>query len=504
MSFRARWLMVLAVVVSLGVYVAGDLAGRHHGFLALLALPVVLGAIAYGARGGVAVGLLASMLGAVWWAQHGEPGGYGAAVVRVVTCLLIGVLLGRFVDSREGLRERTARHDSLSLDLVATTSDDGVFLDVNPAFTRVLGYAPAEIVGKSFLAFVHPDDRDRTLALIAAQNETDQSISGFSNRYRCRDGSYRWLDWASHAIPRSRELLAVGRDITERKALEEVDHQHTHLLEQAVLARTEELRRRNEDLDEARRETLHRLALAAEYRDDDTQQHARRIGNSAAMLAQALGLSARAVEVLRDAAPLHDVGKIAVSDSVLLKPGPLTKAEFDYIKQHTGKGSEILSGSHSIVLQTAEEIALSHHEWWDGSGYPRGLSGRQIPLNARIVAVADVYDALTHKRPYKTAWHIREAVREMHRLSGTQFDPDIIVAFKTLDPAKLAQALPAADTPTQPPDTAPTRRRHAEGDETRATDPPSEVRPSVAKQTQVSAAREPTSLRRLSGCPRSS
>ena len=448
MSFGARWLMVLAVVLSVAIYVASDLTGRQHQLLALLALPVVLGAVAYGARGGVAVALLASTLGVISWAQHGQPGGYGAVVAKVVTCLLIGVLLGRFVDSRERLRERTARHDSLSLDLVATTSDDGVFLDVNPAFTRVLGYAPAEIVGESFLTFVHPEDRDRTLALIAAQNETDQSIFGFSNRYRCRDGSYRWLEWSSHAIPRSRELLAVGRDISERKALEEVDHQHTDLLEQAVLARTEEL-------DEARRETLHRLALAAEYRDDDTQQHARRIGNSAAMLAEALGLSARETEVLRDAAPLHDVGKIAVSDSVLLKPGRLTRAEFEYMKQHTEKGSEILSGSHSIVLQAAEEIALSHHEWWDGTGYPRGLTGKEIPLNARIVAVADVYDALTHKRPYKTAWHIHKAVREMHQLSGSQFDPGIIDAFNTLDPSKLAQAHPADDTPTQPPDTAP-------------------------------------------------
>jgi len=196
------------------------------------------------------------------------------------------------------------------------------------------------------------------------------------------------------------------------------------LLEEKVGERTREL-------EEAQTETLQRLALAAEYRDDDTGMHTRRVGHVAAILAAGLNLPPERVALIQQAAPLHDVGKIGISDSILLKPGKLTSEEFATMKNHTTIGAGILSGSRSPLLQLAEEIALAHHEKWDGSGY-MGLAGDKIPLAGRIVAVADVFDALTHERPYKKAWPVEEAVAEIQAQSGRHFDPAIIEVFLSL------------------------------------------------------------------------
>src|SRR5207302_8822188 len=140
-------------------------------------------------------------------------------------------------------------------------------------------------------------------------------------------------------------------------------------------------------------------------------------------------------ELIYKAAPLHDVGKLAIPEALLLKPGRLTRAEFEQVKRHTTTGADILAGSPSAVIRVAEEIARTHHEWWDGSGYPAGLAGEEIPLAGRIVALADVFDALTHARPYKHAWPIAKSVAEIERLAGRQFDPRLVVAFLALDPA---------------------------------------------------------------------
>jgi hypothetical protein len=192
-----------------------------------------------------------------------------------------------------------------------------------------------------------------------------------------------------------------------------------------------------QELEQARLETLQRLALAAEYRDDQTQEHTERVARTAALLAERLGLAEAEVSLLQQAAPLHDIGKLAVSDALLLKPGKLTGEEFEQVKKHPAAGAAILSGSTYDVLCLAEEIALTHHEWWDGSGYPAGLSGEAIPLSGRIVALADVFDALTHPRPYKQAWLLADAVAEIERLQGSQFDPAVVDAFRGLDPVAL-------------------------------------------------------------------
>jgi putative nucleotidyltransferase with HDIG domain len=197
-----------------------------------------------------------------------------------------------------------------------------------------------------------------------------------------------------------------------------------------------------EQLRDSQVETLRRLALVAEYRDDNTYQHTERVARTTYLLAQRLGLSHEDAAVLRQAAPLHDVGKLAVPDAVLLKPGRLTSAEYEQIKRHTAVGSAILAGSNFVVLRNGEEIARSHHEAWDGGGYPAGLARETIPLSGRIVALADVFDALTHARCYKPAWDTDRAMSEIARLRGRQFDPDVVDAFVDLDPASLID-LPA-------------------------------------------------------------
>ncbi|MEO8688660.1 MAG: HD domain-containing phosphohydrolase [Solirubrobacteraceae bacterium] len=222
------------------------------------------------------------------------------------------------------------------------------------------------------------------------------------------------------AVRRLRELL--DRSALERRARE---------LESALAALTVGRRR---DLDTLRVEMLQRLALAAEYRDDNTREHTERVAALAARLGQRLGLSELAVTHIRHAAPLHDVGKIAIPDSILLKPGRLSAAEFEVVKTHAEAGARVLAEADSELLEVAESIARSHHERWDGGGYPDALAGRDIPLVGRLVHVADVFDVLVHERPYKDAFSVEDAAEEITGGAGSQFDPEVIEAFTDLGP----------------------------------------------------------------------
>ncbi|CAN5902344.1 two-component system response regulator [soil metagenome] len=182
------------------------------------------------------------------------------------------------------------------------------------------------------------------------------------------------------------------------------------------------------------REVIYRLSRASEYRDPETGAHIERMAHYSVMIAKNLGLPELEQELILDAAPMHDVGKMGIPDHILLKPGRLTDDEMLIMRQHAAIGAEILGNSASSLLQAAAEIALTHHEKFDGSGYPNGLSGDQIPLYGRIVAVADVFDALTSARPYKLAWDLDSAVKFIQDASGSHFDPLCVEAFfKTWD-----------------------------------------------------------------------
>lgn len=218
------------------------------------------------------------------------------------------------------------------------------------------------------------------------------------------------------------EVLLRVKNLLETQTL------HRRLEYQNRILR-ERVRDRTHDLDEGRIETVERLALTVEFRDDDTGRHTQRVGEMSALLAKALDCTGDQVELMRYAAPLHDAGKIAIADAILLKPGKLTADEYKTMTTHTSVGAGILGHSKSTLLQLAAEIALSHHECWDGTGYPLGRRGDAIPLSGRIVTVADVFDALTHARPYKPAWPASEAIREVRRLSGSKFDPRVVQAF---------------------------------------------------------------------------
>ena len=232
------------------------------------------------------------------------------------------------------------------------------------------------------------------------------------------------------------ELQVRTESLLKMKAAQDAVKNHQSDLEHIVASRTADLQNAmnevvlgRQQIYEAQLDTIHRLALAAEHRDEHTASHIHRVSHYCGLLAWALDLSADETEHLQQGSIMHDVGKIGVPDSILLKEGRLSNAEREVMQQHTIIGADILRGSSSKLLQIGEIIALTHHERWDGTGYPQGLKGEQIPLHGRICAVADVYDALTSQRPYKKAFARHEARQILCQGYGTHFDPQILDLF---------------------------------------------------------------------------
>jgi len=215
-------------------------------------------------------------------------------------------------------------------------------------------------------------------------------------------------------------------------------------LEREIEGRTSDLKRALSELEIAQAETVRRLSMAVEFRDEDTGAHIERIGRFSTLLAEHIGMPADFCERLGHAAPLHDVGKVAIPDAILLKPGPLTTEERAIVETHAEEGHRLVRGSSSSILDMAATIALSHQEKWDGSGYPRGLRGESIPIEGRIVAVADVFDALTSDRVYRKAFSIEDAVQMMREQRGRHFDPVLLDAFMEV----LGKTGPDAREPT--------------------------------------------------------
>lgn len=241
--------------------------------------------------------------------------------------------------------------------------------------------------------------------------------------------------WVSSSVTRHLDRLVKQAEeystgnfkghLDEKKGAEEI-----RKLSKAFNVMGQEIARRIHELKEAQKEIVLHLCKAAEYRDPDTGQHIWRMSQYCAVLARACGMSQEEWDLFLHASPMHDIGKIGISDTILLKPGRLDDKEYKVMKTHTTIGDGILSDGKSQLLKIAQIVAHFHHEKWDGSGYPHGLKGEEIPLLARIACIADVFDALTMKRPYKEAWTVEEAVREIESQSGKDFDPHLVALFK--------------------------------------------------------------------------
>lgn len=216
--------------------------------------------------------------------------------------------------------------------------------------------------------------------------------------------------------------------------LTDIAHVVSGVVSRCVINET--LRVRELELEEARADAIRRLGAASEYRDNETGMHVMRMTHYAAAIGKHLDLTSEQLEHLTIAAPMHDVGKIGISDMILLKPDKLTEKEFESMKNHTTIGGKLLTGKDTLMA-AARDIAMTHHEHWDGSGYPNGLAGKDIPVLGRVCAVADVFDALTSDRPYKQAWSVKQAVDWIEKESGSKFDPTVVEAFQKAFPEIL-------------------------------------------------------------------
>jgi putative two-component system response regulator len=321
------------------------------------------------------------------------------------------------------LLQRMLEHDGYAA--VESTTDSTSVVPMcaqQPPDLLILDLHMPEVDGFDVLAELKPWFQGRWFPVLVVTAD----VTTEAKQRALRDGARDFLTKPFDMV----EVLLRIRNLLEVRFHQLEARKQNLMLEQLVYDRTR-------DLDEARLEALSRLALASEYRDDVTGEHTQRVGRTSAAIARTLGLPDVQVALIRHAAPLHDVGKIGLRDSVLMKKGRLTEEERAEMQTHVSIGRSILSGSHAPLLKMAEEIAWTHHERWDGKGYLTGLTGDQIPLSGRIVAIADVYDALTHDRPYKEAWPIDQAVTQIMAESGTHFDPLVVDAFRALDKNEL-------------------------------------------------------------------
>ncbi len=322
------------------------------------------------------------------------------------------------------------------------TPEDHNILYISPAYEKVWGRPLEELSAKPHAWFesIHPEDQENFVREVQAA-KTQRRVYEHEYRIIHGDGQIRWIQGRGFPIINADGLLermvGVSKDVTKFKTVEEALRQAQLLTQQVNETLEERVYERTIDLALSQIEILKRLVRAAKYRDDDTGQHIERVSKITALIAQVLKMSPEAIKAIEQAAPLHDIGKIAISDTILLKQGELTADEYEIMKTHAEIGGDLLAGGKSNIVRMAETIARSHHEWWDGTGYPKKLSGEEIPLPGRILAVADVFDALTHERPYKAAWPVEKAVAEITNQSGCQFDPAVVKAFLQLDHQSL-------------------------------------------------------------------
>jgi len=305
----------------------------------------------------------------------------------------------------------TALNGEEALKVLSTNDVDIILLDVMMPGRN--GFAVTKYL-KS-----HEKTRLIPIILVTALTEKSERVKGIEAG--CDDFVSKPVD--------SSELVARVRSLVKVKAYNDHMRNYERELENEVDKRTRELNAALKMIEETAIETIHRLAAAAECRDQYTGSHILRVSRYAEVTARKMDLNSGFVKAILYAAPMHDVGKMAIPDKVLMKPGKLNNKEWEVMQQHTTIGAKILHGSDQDYMKMAEEIALTHHEKWNGTGYPQGLAGEQIPLSGRIVAVADVFDALISERPYKPALPIRESFTIIKNERGTHFDPSVVDAF---------------------------------------------------------------------------
>jgi putative two-component system response regulator len=317
------------------------------------------------------------------------------------------ILRQRFL--AEGYDCEEAANAEEALSKLASDSAELVVLDIN-----MPGKSGVELLPE--VKHLYPDT---VIIMATALADTTTAINCM------RGGAYDYLVKPFNLD----EVAIIAQRGLEKRRLELENRDYQQYLEKMIAERTAELGQAVGKIKLASLDTIHRLARAAEYKDENTGAHIQRISQYSALIARKMGLGDNEVENILYAAPMHDVGKIGIPDNILLKAGSLGADEWEIMKKHTVIGAEILRGSEAEFIRLAEVIALTHHEEWDGSGYPQGLKGTEIPLAGRIVAIADVFDALTSNRPYKTSHSVEESMNIIREKRGTQFDPDVVDAF---------------------------------------------------------------------------
>ncbi len=280
--------------------------------------------------------------------------------------------------------------------------------------------------GVTFLEKIYEVDRELPVILITSNPRMDFALQAIRNRA---------FDFIPKPVAEESLLLSVRRAVEYRELLEE-QRATLKMMEEANHRNTFKLKKAFKELRDSTLETILVLTKAAEYRDKETAEHIRRIGFYSHMLAMEMGQPESFAETILYASPMHDIGKIGISDGILLKEGPLSQEENESMQLHTVIGARILNEGKSTIINMAKEIALHHHEMWDGSGYPMGLKGEDIPLAARITMIADVYDALRSRRPYKEGFSHDKACKIITHGSGktmpSHFDPDVLYAFREI------------------------------------------------------------------------
>lgn len=361
---------------------------------------------------------------------------FGLLLLLIGFALLTSYLSeGRLADrvASEESRYRFVAEQAPVISYLCDPGERGAWRYVSPHITQLLGFTPEEWLADPMLweRQVHPDDVP--LAMADERRALDTGIPNATDyRIRTREGEEIWVRDVALGLERDGKQMSQGviYDITGLKRAEEGLRTKERMLRGIVRERTRELER-------SRVETLQRLAIAAELHEEGNRDHTARVGRTAAALARELGLSPGFIELIAQAATLHDIGKLGVSNEILLRPRSLSPSEQETMRQHTIVGARILEGSDSPTLRLAEQIALTHHECWDGTGYPRGLAGEDIPIAGRITMVSDVFDALTHERTYKDPWPVERAQEVIREGSGNRFDPKVVEAFFKVDPDSL-------------------------------------------------------------------